>query len=77
MQSFVTKAGKANSISRREFLRMAGATALTAPMLNRQQLAQLGDGQEATSAQPNADKPNILIVVVDQMRDAQWFPDQA
>ncbi|MFE3798648.1 sulfatase-like hydrolase/transferase [Nocardia tengchongensis] len=34
-------------------------------------------GAGRARADTNPDKPNILIVVVDEMRSPQWFPDQA
>ncbi len=79
MPSF--KPANQGSFNRREFLRVAGqagAAALAAPMLNRQVLEDTANAAQSPSSmtQPTASKPNILVVVVDQMRDAQWFPDQ-
>lgn len=77
MQSFRRNAFERKGLSRREFLRMAGATALATPILGTQPLPQVDALQSTAAAKPNADKPNILIIVVDQMRDPQWFPNQA
>ncbi|MBW7884963.1 MAG: sulfatase-like hydrolase/transferase [Caldilineaceae bacterium] len=61
-------------MDRRRFLRMAAGTSaalLTADAATRRA------AQARQIPQPAAAKPNILVIVVDQMRYPQWFPDQA
>lgn len=57
--------------SRREALRGAGAAGM----------ALAGAGHlpgvaSATQAVDENDRPNILVIIVDEMRDWQWFPEQ-
>ncbi len=62
------------SISRRGFF--GSGAAATAAMAT----AAMTTGSPSASAQPrmdiHPDKPNILVVIVDEMRAPMWFPDQ-
>lgn len=60
-------------MDRRKFLKNVGlaGAALVAPQLD-SALAEVPEPEPAATV-----RPNILVIVVDQMRYPQWFPDQA
>ena len=56
-------------VSRRRFLQRAGATALSWPLL--------APALHAAPPKPqkrDKERPNILLIIVDQLRTPQWFP---
>ena len=61
-------------LSRRAAMRGIGAAGLAVAGAT-----GLAGAQSATpvGGSANPDRPNILVIIVDEMRDWQWFPDQA
>ncbi len=55
-------------LSRRDALRGLGGAGLA--------LTGVGALPNAAPAAQNPDRPNILVILVDEMRDWQWFPEQ-
>ncbi|MFR9749491.1 sulfatase-like hydrolase/transferase [Nocardia sp. 004] len=60
-----------SSFNRRGFLSSAAASATAAATVS----AGAAPGKARADTDPN--KPNILVIVVDEMRAPMWFPDQA
>jgi arylsulfatase A-like enzyme len=71
-----SRAGHAagHRISRRAALRGIGGTGLA--LAGASKLPAPTSAAPATSGQ-DLDQPNILVIIVDEMRDWQWFPEQA
>jgi arylsulfatase A-like enzyme len=61
-------------ISRRDALRGLGGTGLA--LAGASALPGAAPAAPATAAQ-GSERPNILVIMVDEMRDWQWFPEQA
>ncbi len=56
---------------------LAGAAGVAGGMMAGDAAAQEGATPAAATPIAGGQRPNILVILVDEMRDWQWFPDQA